>query len=61
MSDFSKGDVYGLDELPESDMTNSGNLEMVGGGVLAGKFGDEYVTFEWVGVRVTDVTPVDEL
>ena len=61
MTEFNEGEVYELDELPDSEMCNSGKLEMVGDGRLAGEFDGHYVTFEWAGVRVTDVTAVEDL
>lgn len=58
---FEEGEEYDLDELPESDMTNSGKLEDLGNGKLVAKYGEEYVEFEWGKVRCTDVTKESEL
>lgn len=59
---FTEGEEYALDNLPESDMTNSGNLEVVDReGTLAARYGDVYVEFEWSKVRCTDVTRVSEI
>lgn len=58
---FEEGAVYELDELPESDMTHNGKLELVGDNTLGAKYGDKYVTFEWHTVRCTDVTNVSEI
>ena len=59
--DFTEGDEYELEELPDSDLTDDGTLESNGDGTLAGIFGDQYVEFEWAGVRVTDVEDVEAI
>lgn len=58
---FKEGEEYELDSLPDSDMTNSGNLEMVGDGKLAAVYGETCVTFEWSTVRCVDVKHKSEL
>lgn len=58
---FKEGEEYDLDNLPESDMTNSGKLEMVGDGKLGARYGNLYVTFEWSTVECVDVTTIEEL
>lgn len=58
---FEEGEEYELSELPESDLLNSGNLEALGDGRLAAKYGELYVEFEWKSVECIDVTHEDEL
>lgn len=58
---FEEGEVYPLDELPDSEMTKSGSLEALGDGRYAAKYGDQYVTFEFEAVRCVDVRSVEEV
>lgn len=57
-----EGEIYENDELPESDMNNSGKLEIVDReGTLAARFENKLVEFERTGqVRCTDVKYVGE-
>lgn len=58
---FNEGAVYKLDELPDSDMTHSGKLELIGDNTLGAQYENYYVTFEWHTVRCTDVTHKSEI
>lgn len=58
---FEEGREYPLWLLPDSDMNNSGKLEMVDNeGTLAAKYGEYYVELEWHSVKCTDITHEDE-
>jgi len=59
--EFTEGEEYEMAELPQSDMTASGNLEAIGDGRLAARYGDKYVTFEYHTVKCVDVKNIDEL
>ena len=58
---FEEGEEYDIEEIPDSDMTNSGALEAVGGGKLAAKFGDTYVTFKKSKLTCVDVRTEEEV
>lgn len=62
--DFEEGEVYAMEDLPDSDMNNSGNLEMVGvedGNQRLGfRRGDQVVTFVWSHVEVVEVKYLGE-
>lgn len=53
--EFEKGETIPLDELPDSDHLNSGNLENMGNGTLYGQYDDQLVKFNWDSVEVTEV------
>lgn len=59
--DFEEGEEYSLDELPENEMNNSGELEIVDNeGTLALVYDGQVVEFRWSGVEVTEVKYLDE-
>lgn len=60
-TEFVEGEEYVMSELPDSDMTPTGNLEDLGDGRLAARYGDVYVTFEFSTVRCVDVERVEDL
>lgn len=65
MIEFEEGEVYDMDELPDSTMTKSGNLEWVGddedGAILALTTEDgQVVEFHWSHVECTDVKYLDK-
>lgn len=58
--EFTEGERYELDELPEMD-SPSGKLELVGDGKLGAKYKDYYLTFEFATVECIDVTHRGEI
>lgn len=58
--DFQEGQEYDIDELPESEMTNSGSWELVDSQTLGGVVDGQYVTLEYRTVECVDVRPVDD-
>lgn len=61
MSELEEGDELKYSDLPESEMTNSGKWELVDGITLSGEVDGDFITLEFSKVKVTDVTPIDEL
>lgn len=61
MEQFEQNQEYNLSDLPESDMTPSGNLEALGEGMFAARYGDVYVTFEFSKVRCVNVQDVEDV
>lgn len=59
--EFEEGEEYEMDRLPDSDMTPSGNLEMVGDRTYGARYGDTLVTFVVKNVECIDVRGVDEV
>jgi hypothetical protein len=58
---FEEGEHVRPADLPESDMTSNGNLELVGNGKYAALYDEHYVTFEVGFFECVDVTHVDDL
>jgi len=57
---FEEGETYLLSRLPDSELTNSGNLESLGDGRLSAVYGDKHVTFEYHTVRCVNVKEIDD-
>lgn len=60
MTEFKEGEEYALDELPENDMNNSGNLEWVGDETLVLVHNNQHVELWYSSVKVRDVKYIND-